>query len=66
MGHGETQPQTQSYCSKSDLGLGLAFSIEPPPDVPDMGLCVYAFMGVKLVRRCAVALPPDRTLMGRH
>jgi hypothetical protein len=31
---GETQPQTQSYCSKSALGLGLAFSIETPHVCP--------------------------------
>jgi len=41
---GETQPQTQSYCSKSGVGLGLAFSIEPPPVVPDKQQTLYVYV----------------------
>jgi len=61
---GETQPQTQSYCSKSALGVGLAFSIEPPPDVPDKQHNLYAYVVEILlyVQRCIVPPTVDELL----
>ena len=61
---GETQPQTQSYCSKSGLGLGLAFSIEPPPDVPDKQQTLYVYVVEILlyVQRCIVPPTVDNLL----
>ena len=48
----------QSYCSKSGLGLGLAFSIEPPPDVPDKQQTFYVCVAEILLYVQRYIVPP--------
>ena len=55
---GETQPQTQSYCSKVRLRFRVGFLHWAPPGVPDkqQKLCVYVVEGLLYVERYIV--PP--------